>query len=333
LVGKDKFIFAMDTLGLLTSFDLNNSKVVWQKKIGTRETTYTANPGGLSLFQNTLYAHLGGLNLVALNASTGEILWEKNFQMPIVSGPASNKRGVFITLINGTLKYLKDSNGELIWERKVISKADDVMSTASISLSEEIAIVPEFGGLFSVLSLEDGSYLWEDNLALLSPKTAIEKMSSIKAEPSISDKTFFVIAQNGRLASYDLINNKMIWEQKISGSQIVWIAGSSIFVISDNAELICLRKVDGAIRWITNLPGKIDENLLRYKKFIPHFGPVIGSDKIYVAGSDKKLRIFNYKDGKLIEEKKFSSSISTPPIIINSILYILDDNAKLFAFK
>lgn len=333
LVGEDKFIYAMDTLGLLTSFDLSNSKVVWQKQIGTRETSYTANPGGLSLFQNTLYAHLGGLNLVALNASTGEILWEKNFQMPIVSGPTSNKRGVFITLINGTLKFLKDTNGELIWERKVISKADDVMSTASISLSEEIAIVPEFGGLFSVLSLEDGSYLWEDNLALLSPKTAIEKMSSIKAEPSISDKTFFVIAQNGRLASYDLINNKMIWEQEISGSQIIWIAGSSIFVISDNAELICLRKADGAIRWITNLPGKIDENLLRYKKFIPHFGPVIGSDKIYVAGSDKKLRIFNYKDGKLIEEKKFSSSISTPPIIINSILYILDDNAKLFAFK
>ena len=105
LVGKDKFIFAMDTLGLLNSFDLNNSKVVWQKKIGTRETTYTANPGGLSLFQNTLYAHLGGLNLVALNASTGEILWKKNFQMPIVSGPTSSKRGVFITLINGTLKF------------------------------------------------------------------------------------------------------------------------------------------------------------------------------------------------------------------------------------
>ena len=91
-------------------------------------------------------------------------------------------------------------------------------------MSEEIAIVPEFGGVFSVLSLEDGSYLWEDNLALLSPKTAIEKMSSIKAEPSISDKTFFVIAQNGRLALYDLINNKMIWEQEDKWYQIIWIA-------------------------------------------------------------------------------------------------------------
>jgi len=60
---------------------------------------------------------------------------------------------------------------------------------------------------------------------------------------------------------------------------------------------------------------------------------VVGSNKVYVAGSDKKLRVFNYEDGKLIEEKKFSNSFSTPPILINSTLYILDDNAKLFAFE
>ena len=36
---------------------------------------------------------------------------------------------------------------------------------------------------------------------------------------------------------------------------------------------------------------------------------------------------------KLIEEKKFSNSFSTPHILINSTLYILDDNAKLFAFE
>ena len=109
--------------------------------------------------------------------------------------------------------------------------------------------------------MEDGSYLWEDNLALLAPKTAIEQLSTIKAEPSIFEGKIFVVAQNGRLASYDLNNSKMLWEQSISGNQVIWIAGSSIFAISDKAELICLRKVDGSIRWITKLPSKIDQNL------------------------------------------------------------------------
>ena len=80
----------------------------------------------LSSGNNNLYAHLGGLNLVALNSLTGEMLWEKNFNVPIISGPTSNSKGVFITLIDGTLKFLYEENGELIWERKVISNIDDV---------------------------------------------------------------------------------------------------------------------------------------------------------------------------------------------------------------
>ena len=119
--------------------------------------------------------------------------------------------------------------------------------------------------------------MWEDNLALLAPKTAIEQLSTIKETFNFS-RNIFVVAQNGRLAAYDLNNSKMVWEQSISGSQVIWIAGSSIFAISDKAELICLRKVDGSIRWITKLPSKIDQNLIRYQKFIPHFGPV--SDQI-----------------------------------------------------
>ena len=112
----------------------------------------------MSIHNNNLYAHLGGLNLVALNSLTGEILWEKNFNVPIISGPTSNSNGVFITLIDGTLKFLHEENGELIWERKVISNIDDVMSTASISVNKDTVVVPDFGGGISVLALEDGSY-------------------------------------------------------------------------------------------------------------------------------------------------------------------------------
>ena len=163
----------------------------------------------MSIYNKNLYAHLGGLNLVALNSLTGEMLWEKNFNVPIISGPTSNSKGVFITLIDGTLKFLFKENGELIWERKVISNIDDVMSTASISVNKDTVVVPDFGGGISILALEDGSYLWEDNLALLAPKTAIEQLSTIKAEPSIFEGKIFVVAQNGRLASYDL--NTVKW--------------------------------------------------------------------------------------------------------------------------
>ena len=149
----------MDTTGKLTSLNAKSGRVEWSITISDRENSYTASSGGLSIYNNNLYAHLGGLNLVALNSLTGEMLWEKNFNVPIISGPTSNSKGVFITLIDGTLKFLYEENGELIWERKVISNIDDVMSTASISVNKDTVVVPDFGGGISVLALEDLSLI------------------------------------------------------------------------------------------------------------------------------------------------------------------------------
>ena len=96
---------------------------------------------------------------------------------------------------------------------------------------------------------------------------------------------------------------------------------------------MCIRRKDGEIRWITKLPYLVEENLLRFQKFIVHFGPILASEKIYLVSSDNRLRVFDAKNGELIDEKKFAKSFSTPPILINSILFLINDNAKLYAFK
>ena len=128
-----------------------------------------------------------------------------------------------------------------------------------------------------------------------------EQISSIKANPSIYENNFYAVAQNGRLVSYNLVNGGLNWEHEISASEMMWIAGDSLFLISENGNLICIRIEDGSIRWITKLPHKIEENLVRFQKFIVHYGPIVASEKIYLVSSDKKLRIYNSKNGKLID--------------------------------
>ena len=75
---------------------------------------------------------------------------------------------------------------------------------------------------------------------------------------------------------------------------MMWIAGDSLFLISENGNLISIKIEDGSIRWITNLPYKIEENLVRFQKFIVHYGPIVASERVYLVSSDNKLRIYNY---------------------------------------
>ena len=83
LIGKNDFIYAMDTTGKLTSLNIKNGKVIWSVKISDRESSYSASSGVLSIFNNNLYVQLGGQNLVALDSITGERLWEKSFNVPL----------------------------------------------------------------------------------------------------------------------------------------------------------------------------------------------------------------------------------------------------------
>ena len=333
LVANNKMIFAMDAVGNLKALNTNTGKVLWENKISDRKNSYTAIAGGLSIYNDVLFAHLGGLDVVSLNAISGDEIWRKSFDLPVVGGPTANSKGVIYSLIDGSIKFLDKDNGEIIWEKTGVNEINGIIGTGSIALNDDVAIVPGFGGDISILDIVNGGFLWEDNLASMNPKSAVEQISSIKASPVIDRDNFFAISQSGRFASYDLNYNSMNWELNISGSQMPWIAGDSIFIISDNANLFCIRKEDGAIRWSVKLPHKIEENFIKFQKFIPHFGPIVASGKVYIVSGDKMLRIYNSLNGDLIEKIKFNSSFSTQPIILNSTLYVINDNAKIYAYK
>ncbi len=327
LVANNDMIIAMDVVGNLKALNANNGKILWENKSSDSKNSYSAIAGGLSIYNDVLFSHLGGLNVFSFNALSGDEIWRKSFDLPVVGGPTANSKGVFYSLIDGSIKFLDKENGEIIWEKTGVNEINGNIGTGSIAINDDIAIVPGFGGDISILDIVNGDFLWEDNLASMNPKTAVERISSIKAAPVIDRDNFFAISQSGRFASYNLNYNSMNWELNISGSQMPWISGDSLFVISDDANLFCIRKEDGAIRWRVKLPYKIAQ------KFIPHFGPIVASEKVYIVSGDKMLRIYNALDGDLIEEIKFNASFSTQPIILNSTLYLINDNAKIYAYK
>src|SRR5256885_9366558 len=44
------------------------------------------------------------------------------------------------------------------------------------------------------------------------------------------------------------------WELNLAGISTPWLAGDWIFVVTDEAKLICVYRQNGHIRWITQLP-------------------------------------------------------------------------------
>ena len=45
-----------------------------------------------------------------------------------------------------------------------------------------------------------------------------------------------------------------MWELNIAGISTPWVAGDWIFVVTDDAKLLCISRQNGHIRWINQLP-------------------------------------------------------------------------------
>jgi len=107
------------------------------------------------------------------------------------------------------------------------------------------------------------------------------------------------------------------------------VAGEWIFVLSNQSDVFCLKKDTGAIRWVSSLPKSNVED----KESIYWAGPVIANDQLVFSGSNGHVQFVNVTDGKISQTLSFSGQTFLSPVIANKTLFILNDQAELYAWQ
>ncbi len=89
------------------------------------------------------------------------------------------------------------------------------------------------------------------------------------------------------MVSLELISGQRQWEINIAGISKPWVAGDWVFVVSDDAKLLCVNRANGKVRWITQLPAFRNEKKkagpIRYR------GPVLAGGRLILASTEGTL--------------------------------------------
>ncbi|MEV9536292.1 PQQ-binding-like beta-propeller repeat protein, partial [Klebsiella pneumoniae] len=83
------------------------------------------------------------------------------------------------------------------------------------------------------------------------------------------------------------------WEQNFAGISTPWVAGEWVFLVTDDARLVCLARATGKVRWISQLQHfksekrKKDGTIKDSKKANPvtWFGPVLAGGRLVLTNS------------------------------------------------
>ena len=147
----------------------------------------------------------------------------------------------------------------------------------------------------------------------------------------VDDGLLFSVSHAGRMVSIDISTGERVWTIDLSSTETPWLSGDWLFALTTNAELVCISKRSGKIRWVTQL--QMYRNEEKKKNPIQWSGPIMISGQLLTVSSEGKALWVSPEEGQIIETDNISGSSYLPPIIVNETIYILNDNGDLTAYN
>ncbi|WP_174273639.1 PQQ-binding-like beta-propeller repeat protein [Sphingomonas bacterium] len=329
----DGRVYVVDTDAVVHAFDVRNGARLWETALSTRKKEQPSRfGGGVSFDGGHVYATDGLGDAAALDAATGKLLWKVRPAGPLRGAPTIGGGNLYVVTQDNQLFALSQDKGDVVWTVSATLETAGVFGVAAPSIGQGTVVAGFSSGELSALRYENGRVVWQDQLSRTSISTSVSSISDIDASPVIDQGRVYAIGQGGRMVAMDLVSGVRIWELTIAGIDTPWIAGDWLFVMTDEAKLLCLDKATGKARWIAQLPRYFDRKTKN--RPIQWSGPVLAGGRLYVTNTRGDLQPIEVADGKIDPVvKKAGKRFYLAPIVAGGTMLTLDTTGTITAYR
>jgi outer membrane protein assembly factor BamB len=325
-------IYTMDTLGTVRAFDARTGAAVWASQTpdikGNEASLYG---GGIAYDGGRIFATNGLGFVAALDERTGGIVWQVRPGGPLRGAPSVGFGAVYVMSQDNQIYSLKQADGSTNWSQPASLEIAGVFGSASPAVGQGTVVAGFSSGELNAYRYENGRQVWQDALQRTSIRTSVSSLNDVDADPVIDSGQVIAVGQGGRMVALDLITGQRQWEMNIAGIDTPWVAGDWIFVVTDQAKLICVYRQNGHIRWITQLPQFAKAKAKKGE--IDYSGPVLAGGRLIVTGSNGAMIYVDPSTGAVQSQVSVGAPVNLSPVVANSTLYIFDDRGRLSAFR
>lgn len=333
-VVADGRVFTMDAAANVSAFDTRNGRRLWRVSLTPRKEDEGAMGGGLAYHAGKLFVATGYGDVFALEPTTGRVFWIAALKLPIRGAPSADAGRVFVITFDNQMHALDIERGEEMWTHTGIAEPAGFLGAANPAIEGNIVIAPYSSGEVLALRADTGAVAWSEQLVRSTGRISqTGTLNDINGRPVIDRGRVYAVSQSGRFIAIDLRTGERVWERVIASVQTPWIAGDFIYAITIDAEIICLSRRDGRVKWIRQLRRYEDPKAKTNKGIIAWFGPVLAGDRLLVASTDERVLAISPYTGDLIGQVSLPDKAAQPPVVADGTVYIVTDDATLIALR
>lgn len=333
-VVADGRIFTMDAALAVTATATSGARL-WSADLAAAfDAGGGQSGGGLAIAGARLFATTGYGEVVALDTSSGKVLWRQRVDAPVSGAPATDGEAVYVSGKDGSAWALAAADGKVIWQVVGTPGTAGYVGTAAPSITDRAVIFPTSAGdLMAVLKIGGGTKIWQSSLAGKRLGRAYALTYDVTGDAVIDGSLLYAGSGAGRTVALKAASGEQVWSAGEGALGPVAVAGGSIFLINDQAELVRLDADTGATIWTVEMPYFTTDKVKKRKGIHAHYGPVLAGGRIMVVSSDGLLRAFDPTDGSLTHSAEIPGGAATQPAVAGGVLYVVGGNGQLHAFR
>jgi len=324
-------IFVMDSKSRLTALS-TSGKAVWSiSLVPAGESSADAGGGGLAFGNGVLYAATGYGNVHALNPENGRQYWKQFLGIAPYSAPTVVGDRV-IVVTKDSRAWAIGRNGRLNWSAFGAEASASLAGGASPAALGEGALIPfPSGELVSVDS--SGSVKWARVVSGRSKLQSRAAISGVTGDPVVDGEIVYAGNQANATTAFSVETGQQLWTYNEGSYGPVWPEGNSVFLVTDSSRLNRLDASSGRIIWSTPLPRYKTSRTSKQAAVYSHFGPILAGGLLIVPSSEGVIRCFDPVTGEVARTVRIESGAATDPVVANGVLYIVNQDGELVAYK
>lgn len=344
-------IYVLDARAHVYAFDASSGEPAWQVTVKPRGHTDLLSAlsfglfgedtkvdpskgfgGGIAFDDGRLFVTTGFGDVLGLDAATGKELWRMNVGVPIFNAPAANGGRVFVSSQDNHFHAFAQSNGRELWDHQGITEAAGILQSTSAAVAGEFVIAPYTSGEVFALRVQNGRPAWSDMLTRSGNVTSLTELDDIAGRPVVDRDMVFAISHSGVMAAIQLGTGDRLWTRDLASIQTPWVAGDFVYVLTTQAQLLCLTRKEGRVKWLHQLPRWTDQEDTTSDPIV-WSGPVLVSNRLIMVSSDGYAESISPYTGEMLGRMEIPSSAYIAPVVANDTLYILTNDAELVALR
>ncbi|HEU0044371.1 PQQ-binding-like beta-propeller repeat protein [Sphingomonas sp.] len=325
-------LFVIDVDATVRAFAADTGAALWNAKVAQGDENRNSRfGGGVSYDGGQVFATDGVGDVVALQAADGKEVWRAKPGGPLRGSPTIANGVVYVLTQDDQLFALDQTKGTVNWSAQGTAETQGVFGVAAPAAGQGSVVAGYSSGELNAYRYENGRPLWQDALSRTSVSTSVSSIADIDAAPVIDQTRVYAVGQGGRMVGLELATGRRLWEQNLAGISTPWLAGEWLFVVTDDARLLCLSGASGKARWIAQLPRF--RNAKGKKGPITWFGPVLAGNKLVLTNSRGEVVFANPNDGSVVRTVEGKEPFALPPVVANATLYTLDQTGRITAWR